>query len=224
MLVRRMVVERSLAKLAVIAAFGVFDPACKPRDGQLPGQSDVEEPGPGEAPIEREHACRSVVSEGTTLFASKDAGWGIVLPGDAWQLTCADAMTAKGKMASDRGESLMMTVTRIPNPPAKELLHLDAIYQRAQAALPGAGAAAGRPKVIVARAAVQAPERSVLVYQVHAAEFEQAGLKSFHGWSVLQTRFGATYECHLSATVRKDLDWPELLAKHLATCLPMSER
>jgi hypothetical protein len=211
------------SELALLCCLGLVHAGCRPSDAKLPGQSDVEEP-PGEATFEREQACRGAASEGTTLFASKEAGWGIVLPGDAWELSCADAGHATGKMSSERGESLHLTVTRVENPPANEHLHLIAIYTRAKSALPKAGADASPARIVVARATPQSPEKPVLIYQVFASEFEQNGLRSFHGWSVTETRFGATYECHLSATIRKDLDWPELLAKHLASCLPMSER
>jgi len=63
----------------------------------------------------------------------------------------------------------------------------------------------------------------VLVYQVFAPQFEKDNLRAFHGWSVLRTDEGGIYECHLSATIRKQLDWAQVLGKYLSSCLPLAK-
>jgi hypothetical protein len=189
----------------------------KSGEEKLPGQSDV--PPPDE-PTTGQRACQGVEVQDSTLFASKDGGWGMVLPGQGWELDCPDMNRGKGKLASNRGETLLVTITRVDNPPLDPNVHLDQIYRRAVATLPKAGASAGEPKFVVAQATPKSPQKPVLVYQVHAAELEQGGFKSYHGWSILRTTRGDAFECHMSATIRKDIDWAETLSKYLATCLP----
>jgi len=194
--------------------------ACqKSGEEKLPGQSDV--PPPDE-PTTDNRACQGVAVENSTLFASKDAGWGMVLPGQGWELDCPDMNRGRAKLASDRGETLLATVTRVDNAPVDPNAHLDAIYQRAVETLPKAGAKPGAPKFVVGQATPKSPQKPILVYEVHAAELEQGGFKSYHGWSILRTSRGDAYECHLSATIRKDIDWVETLSKYLATCLPVT--
>jgi hypothetical protein len=198
--------------------------ACQKSGTQkLPGQSDV--PPPDEPTTGgRGRACQVAEAEGSTLLASKDGGWGMVIPGQGWELACRDAAHGSAKLASDRGETLLVTVTRVGDAPKDPNEHLDAIYRRAQRVLPNAGASAGEPKFVVARATPKSPDKPVLVYQVHAPELERGGFKSYHGWSVLHTSRGDVYECHLSATIRKQIDWANMLSQYLATCLPVVAR
>ena len=193
--------------------------ACQKRDTLLPGQSDV--PGPDEP--QAAQPCKAVSSDGSTLLASKLAGWGILLPGDAWELECPDVDHASGKMTSNRGESLILSITRVDQAPLSEKKHLDIIYQRARATLPKAGAKPGEPEHVVGRATPSSPQKTVLVYQVFAPQFEKDNVRNFHGWSVVRTEEGGIYECHLSATIRKDLDWAQVLGKHLSSCLPLAK-
>src|SRR6185295_1132756 len=140
---------------------------CQKRDSLLPGQSDV--PGPDEpAPAQ---PCKAVSSEGSTLLASKLGGWGILLPGDAWELECSDPDNASGKMQSNKGESLILSIKRVDQAPLSERKHLDTIYQRAKETLPKAGAKPGEPQLVVGRATPKSPEKTVLVYQVFAPQF-----------------------------------------------------
>jgi hypothetical protein len=190
------------------------------KDGPLPGQSDVPPPGTSDS----DEPCQAVTAQGSTLLASKASGWGIVLPGDAWEVECADSDHANGKLASTLGESLIVSVTRVDGEPNDERDHLDAIYTRAIKVLPQAGAKAGPPKFVLARATARSPEKTVLVYEVLAEGFSQAGMRNFHGWSIVRVEQGSTYECHLSATIKKQIDWPEVLAKHLSSCLPLAHQ
>jgi hypothetical protein len=202
---------------------GVFVVGCQKNGSQpLPGQSEV--PPPEESTSDGEQACQGIAAQGSTLFASKAGGWGIVLPGEGWQLSCRSAEQGSGKLVSNRAESLLVTVTRVDGAPAQVPEHLDAIYTRAASLLPQAGAKPGQPKIIIAQATPKSPEKQVLVYQVHAAELEKAKLKSYHGWSIMRTGYGEVYECHLSATIRKDIDWAQTLSKYLSSCLPVVAR
>jgi hypothetical protein len=118
---------------------------------------------------------------------------------------------------------LILTISRVDQAPLSERKHLDTIYQRARAVLPTKGAKPGEPQHVVGRASPRSPEKTVLVYQVHAPQFDQDNVRNFHGWSVLRTEAGGIYECHLSATIRKQLDWPHVLGKYLASCLPLAQ-
>src|SRR5688572_14833926 len=146
------------------------------KQGPLPGQSDVPPPGYGED----EGACRTQVKDGSTLIANLTSGWGVILPGDAWELDCTDPARVSGKLSSNLGESLLLGVSRAESMPADERKHLDAILVRAKRVLPEAGARLASPRFVVAQASPKSEEKTVLVYQVLADAFERQGMVSFH--------------------------------------------
>jgi hypothetical protein len=185
------------------------------KQGPLPGQSEVPPPGYDEGD---DGACTTLVKEGSTLLANKTEGWGIILPGEAWELDCADSSRVSAKLSSDLGESLLLGVTRAEGMPADERQHLDAIQVRARRVLPEAGARLAKPRFVRARASAKSEEKTVLVYQVLADAFERQGMVSYHGWSVVHTAGGAVFECHLTAASKKRLDWPRVLAEILSSC------
>jgi hypothetical protein len=182
----------------------------------LPGQSEVPPPGYDDA---ESGACKTLVKDGSTLIANRASGWGIILPGEAWELDCADPSRVSAKLSSNLGESLLLGVARAESMPADERQHLDAIHVRAKRVLPAAGARLANPRVVVARASPKSEQKSVFVYQVLADAFEREAMVSFHGWSVVHTPDGV-FECHLNAASKKRLDWPELLARILSSCTP----
>lgn len=188
------------------------------KQGPLPGQSDVPPLGYGE---EEAGTCRTAVKEGSTLVASTVDGWGVVLPGDAWELDCANPERVSAKLSSNLGESLLFTVSLAEGMPENEREHLDAIHVRAKGVLPRAGARLAKPRFIVARASSKTDAKTVFVYQVMANAFEQQKMVSYHGWSVVQNDRGAVFECHLSATSKKLLDWPDLIARVLSSCIAL---
>src|SRR5512134_314734 len=124
--------------------------ACAKQGGPLPGQSEV--PPPGEEGAETGY-CTRAVQDGSTLLASKEDGWGVVLPGDAWELDCSNPERVSAKLSSDLGESLIFTVAVAHGMPDDERQHLDAIHARAKRVLPQAGAQMKAPRFIVARSA-----------------------------------------------------------------------
>jgi hypothetical protein len=165
--------------------------------------------------------CKTVVKDGSTLIASRTDGWGIVLPGDAWELDCSDPSRVTAKLSSNLGESLLLTVSRADAEYAGEREHLDAIHVRAKGVLPQAGARLAKPRFIVARASSSSEAKTVFVYQVMAEAFERQQMVSYHGWSVVRSDGGdggSAFECHVNAVSKKLLDWPDLLAKVLSSC------
>jgi hypothetical protein len=190
------------------------------KQGPLPGQSDVPPPGSEEAET---GYCTTAVKEGSTLLASKEDGWGVVLPGDAWELDCSNPERVSAKLSSNMGESLLFSVTLADSMPDDEREHLDAIHARAKKVLPQAGARLKEPRFIVARASSKSDEKTVFVYQVMADAFERQKMVSYHGWSVVKNDRGSIFECHLNATSKKLLDWPDLLAKVLSSCIALSQ-
>jgi len=205
-----------LVTLALLAPVG-FAVACA-KQGPLPGQSDVPPPGYGEPET---GYCTTAVKEGSTLLASKEDGWGVVLPGDAWELDCSNPERVSSKLSSDQGESLLFSVSLAEGMPEDERAHLDAIHARAKRVLPQAGARLAKPRFIVARASPSSDEKTVFVYQVMADTFERQKMVSYHGWSVVKNDRGSIFECHLNATSKKLLDWPDLLAKVLSSCIAL---
>ncbi len=182
------------------------------KQGTLPGQSDVPPPG------YEEGTCETLVKDGSTLIANRESGWGIILPGEGWELDCADATRVSAKLSSNLGESLLLSVARAESMPDDERKHLDAIQTRARRILPEAGARLANPRLVVARASASSDKKTVLVYQVLADAFAREGMVSYHGWSVVHTAAGNVFECHLNATSKKRIDWPEVLGGILSSC------
>ena len=85
-----------------IALWVVLVAAGCQKQGPLPGQSDVPPLGYGE---DETGTCKTVVKEGSTLVASTVDGWGVVLPGDAWELDCTNPARVSAKLSSNLGES-----------------------------------------------------------------------------------------------------------------------
>jgi hypothetical protein len=194
---------------------GLVVAACA-KQGPLPGQSDV--PPPGMEDVETGY-CSLAVEDGSTLLASKEDGWGVVLPGDAWELDCSNPERVSAKMSSNLGESLLFTITLARAMEDDEREHLDAIHTRAKKVLPQAGARLKDPRFIVARASPKTDEKTVFVYRVMADAFERQKMVSYHGWSVVKNGQGEVFECHLNATSKKLLDWPDLISKVLSSCI-----
>jgi hypothetical protein len=214
--VRNGLVMPVLARTAAVALVGALAACAK--QGPLPGQSDVPPPGSEEAET---GYCKLAVSEGATLLASREEGWGVVLPGDAWVLDCSNPERVSAKLTSNLGESLLFTVTQAAGMPDGEREHLDAIHARAKRVLPEAGAQMKDPRFVVARASPKTDEKTVFIYEVKADAFERQNMVSYHGWSVVKNDRGTVFECHLNATSKKRLDWPDLVAKVLSSCIAL---
>jgi hypothetical protein len=179
---------------------------------------------PAEAPG-RSYAgeCMTEKRQDATLVGHPHSGWSIVVPGAGWETDCSNPEAATAKLESTLGELLMLNMTRTDDAPADPDAHFQAIYARAIEASGKLGATVDEPRFVLASSEPGSPEKTVMVYQVHADQFERAGVRNIHGWALLDTNDGATYECHLSAMVKKAGDFSAVLARYLSTCQPLEE-
>jgi hypothetical protein len=194
-----------------VAVMGMLVAACGgSRHAEAPGRSYAGE-------------CLTERRDDATLVGHAHSGWAIIVPGEGWETDCSNPEAATAKLESTLGEVLMLSITRVDSAPSDPDTHFDAIYARATVATGKLGATADEPRILQARLDPTSTERTVMVYEVHANQFEQAGVRNFHGWSLLETEDGTSFECHLSAMLKKQEDFRPVLARYLSTCQRFTE-
>ena len=168
--------------------------------------------------------CTTERSGDNTLLSHEQRGWSMVLPGSGWDTDCGDPDAATAELESNRGEKLQATITLTADPPSDDSAHFQEIYERAKAVTARVGATLSEPEYVTTEATADLPERSVMLYEVHAEQFREAGMRNFHGYSLMENGAGDVYECHLSGMLLKHEDWKTNFAKYLASCQPPPAR